>query len=242
MATERNGDFEALLEFIRSERSFDYSGYKRPSLSRRIDKRMQEIGTHDYVAYREYLAQHPDEFAELFNTILINVTSFFRDDIAWKFLGDEIVPRILEAREGEGIRVWSTGCATGEAAYTLAIVFAAALGADEFRRRVKIYATDVDDDALNTGRHARYTAKQLAPVPPELRDAYFEPTNGAWAFRTDLRRSVIFGRHDLVQDAPISRIDLLVSRNTLMYFDTAAQEQILQSFHFALRDEGFLFL
>jgi two-component system CheB/CheR fusion protein len=241
-AEERNGELEELLDFIRRERGFDFSGYKRPSLLRRIDKRMQEAGVDDYATYRRYLAQHSAEFAELFNTILINVTSFFRDEIAWRFLADEIVPRIVQAREGEGIRIWSTGCATGEEAYSLAIAFAEALGEDQFRRRVKIYATDVDDDALSTGRHARYTTKQLAPVPANLRDTYFEPTNGNWLFRADLRRSVIFGRHDLVQDPPISRIDLLVSRNTLMYFDAETQQQILQNFHFALRDDGFLFL
>jgi two-component system, chemotaxis family, CheB/CheR fusion protein len=168
--------------------------------------------------------------------------SFFRDDIAWKFLADEIVPRIVQVREREGIRVWSAGCATGEDGYTLAIIFAEALGDDLFRRRVKIYATDVDDEELNVGRHARYTTKHLASIPEKLRNAYFEQTNGTWTFRPDLRRSVIFGRHDLVQDPPISHIDLLVARNTLMDFDTPTQEQILQNFHFALRDDGYLAL
>jgi two-component system, chemotaxis family, CheB/CheR fusion protein len=241
-AAERNGEFEELLEFIRTERGFDFTGYKRPTLMRRIDKHMQEAGIDGYSAYREYLEHHAAAFGDLFNTILINVTSFFRDDVAWKFLADEIVPRIVQGREGEGIRIWSTGCATGEEAYSLAIIFAQALGDDEFRRRVKIYATDVDDDALKTGRHARYTTKHMTPVPTELRDVYFEQTNGSWSFRPDLRRPVIFGRHDLVQDPPISRIDLLVARNTLMYFDTPTQEQILQNFHFALRDDGYLFL
>src|SRR5207253_2187736 len=108
--------------------------------------------------------------------------------------------------------------------------------------RVKIYATDVDDDALGIGRHASYTPEQVEPVPAELREKYFEPANGSFVFRVDLRRTVIFGRHDLVQDPPISRIDFLVSRNTLMYFDADAQRQILANFHFALCDDGFLFL
>src|SRR5262249_15063800 len=129
-----------------------------------------------------------------------------------------------------------------EEAYSLAMVFAEVLDEDAFKRRVKIYATDVDDDALNTGRHAVYTRTQVDPVPASLRERYFEVTNGNFAFRKDLRRSVIFGRHDLVQDPPISKIDLLVSRNTLMYFDTRTQVQILGNFHFALRDDGFLFL
>src|SRR4051794_33965885 len=242
---ERDPEFEQLLEFLRDERGFDFTGYKRPSLMRRITKRMQEADLHgDYGVYRDYLGQHPEEFAQLFDTILINVTSFFRDAPAWDFLAQEIVPRIIELRTpNDPLRLWSTGCSTGEEAYTLAMVFAEALGTEDFRSRVKIYATDVDEGALGTGRTATYTPAQLEPVPENLRERYFEQANGdGFSFRADLRRAVIFGRHDLVQDPPISRIDLLVSRNTLMYFDTDTQQRILFSFHYALRDEGYLFL
>jgi two-component system, chemotaxis family, CheB/CheR fusion protein len=158
---------------------------------------------------------------------------------------DRIVPRILEVRDpADPIRIWSTGCATGEEAYTLAMLFAEQMGEEAFKLCVKIYATDVDDSALSVGRHATYTRKQLEPIPAELLERYFEqPVNGDdFSFRADLRRSVIFGRHDLVQDPPISRIDLLVSRNTLMYFDSETQSRILSNFHFALRDDGLLFL
>jgi two-component system CheB/CheR fusion protein len=240
MTTQRDPDFEQLLRYIRENRAFDFTGYKRPSLMRRITKRMHERGVETYAEYQELLAKEPDEFVPLFDTILINVTSFFRDELAWDFLREEIVPRIVEG--GHDIRVWSTGCATGEEAYSAAIVFAEAVGEDAFRRHVKIYATDIDDDALSGGRHARYTAKQLESVPAELREKYFEDGNTPFSFRQDLRRCVIFGRHDVIQDPPISKIDLLISRNTLMYFTAEAQEQILQNFHFALRDEGYLFL
>ena len=241
MTTERDPDFERLLGHIRDNRSFDFTGYKRPSLMRRIAKRMQERGIDSFAAYQEVLETEPDEFGPLFDTILINVTSFFRDDLAWDYLAAEIVPKIVAS--SHDIRIWSTGCATGEEAFTAAIVFAEALGDDDdLRRRVKIYATDVDDDALSVGRHARYTAKQVESVPGELREKYFENGNVDCAFRQDLRRCVIFGRHDVIQDPPISKIDLLISRNTLMYFTTETQEQILQNFHFALRDDGYLFL
>jgi two-component system CheB/CheR fusion protein len=242
---ERDPDFEALLEFLRDERGFDFTGYKRPSLMRRITKRIQDakLDGGGFAEYRTYLQHNPTEFTELFDTILINVTSFFRDPAAWEYVAAEIVPRIVELRSpNDPIRIWSTGCSTGEEAYTLAIVFAEALGEDEFKQRVKIYATDVDEAALGNGRGAVFAPGQLEPVPEPLRAKYFEPSNGSFAFRSDLRRSVIFGRHDLVQDPPISRIDLLVSRNTLMYFDVDAQQQILGNFHFALRDDGFLFL
>ena len=242
-ALERDPEFEELLNFIRDERSFDFTGYKRPSLQRRIGKRMQAVRIPTYADYRRYLEQHAEEFGELFDTILINVTSFFRDRAAWDYVAAEIVPRIVDARApSDPIRVWTTGCSTGEEAYTIAMLFAEAVGVDAFRHRVKIYATDVDNDALGLGRHAIYSESQVEPVPPELRERYFEQIESSYAFRPDLRRSVIFGRHDLLQDPPISRIDLLVSRNTLMYFDAETQRQILGNFHFALREDGFLFL
>jgi two-component system CheB/CheR fusion protein len=239
----RDEAFEGLLAFIRDERGFDFTGYKRPSLQRRISKRMQDLDVDDYGAYQERLSRDGDEFAQLFDTILINVTSFFRDEVAWEFLAEEILPALLEATgDSDPIRVWSTGCASGEEAYTLAMVLVEALGEETFRNRVKIYATDVDEDALAQGRHASYGAKAVEPVPEPLREKYFERVNSSFVFRADLRRSVIFGRHDLIHDPPISRVDLLVSRNTLMYFDSETQEQILRSFHFALRDHGALFL
>src|SRR5438105_2488053 len=201
---------------------------------------MQERKVATFAEYQELLQAEPEEFGPLFDMILINVTSFFRDDHAWDYLAAEIVPRLVEGERD--IRIWSTGCASGEEAYTTAIIFAEALGEDVFRRRVKIYATDIDEDALGVGRHARYTAKQVEGVPAELRTRYFEDGSGGYVFRQDIRRCVIFGRHDVIQDPPISRIDLLVSRNTLMYFTTETQERILQSFHFALREGGVLFL
>jgi two-component system CheB/CheR fusion protein len=239
----RDEDFERLLAFIRDERGFDFTGYKRPSLQRRIAKRMQDVGVDDFAAYHELLSGDGDEFVRLFDTILINVTSFFRDEVAWDYLEQKILPSLLEVKDaGEAIRVWSTGCASGEEAYTLAMVLAEALGERTFRNRVKIYATDVDEDALTQGRHATYDAKTVESVPDGLREKYFEPVNSSYFFRGDIRRCVIFGRHDLIHDPPISRVDLLVSRNTLMYFDGETQKQILRSFHFALRDHGVLFL
>jgi two-component system CheB/CheR fusion protein len=241
--TVRDEQFESLIAFIRDERGFDFTGYKRPSLQRRIAKRMQDIGVEGFGAYEDLLKKDGNEFAQLFNTILINVTSFFRDEVAWEYLREQILPTMLETKDhAEPLRVWSTGCASGEEAYTLAIVLTEALGEEAFRARVKIYATDVDEEALTQGRHAAYDAKTLEPVPAALREKYFERVNSSYVFRADLRRSVIFGRHDLIHDPPISRVDLLVSRNTLMYFDADTQEQILRGFHFGLRPHGLLFL
>jgi len=235
--------FEALLDYLKGTRGFDFTAYKRSSLMRRIQKRLQAIGIESYDAYQAYLAAHPEEFGLLFNTILINVTSFFRDPEAWGYLTSQILPRILTGgRPDSAIRVWSTGCASGEEAYTLAMILAEHLGIEAFRRRVKIYASDVDEDALMQARHATYGATQVEDVPPELLSKYFERVDDRYLFHKDIRRSIIFGRHDLIQDAPISRVNLLVCRNTLMYFTRETQAKVLNRFHFALRNGGFLFM
>src|SRR3954453_436515 len=168
MADATDESFEALIDYIRTNRGFDFSGYKRPSLERRIQKRMELTRVESYDTYRAYLEEHDDEFRALFNTILINVTTFFRDVPAWDYIREEIVPRIAdEARDRDSIRIWSTGCASGEEAYRLAIVFAEVFGEDDYRQRVKIYATDVDEDALSEGRHGSYPARRLENVPIE---------------------------------------------------------------------------
>ncbi|MFE9369621.1 CheR family methyltransferase [Streptomyces sp. NPDC006711] len=242
-ATETDQSLEDLLCFIRDARGFDFTGYKRSTLSRRIRKRMGDAGVHDYADYQDLLETDADEFRTLFNTVLINVTSVFRDAEAWALLQREAVPEVIAnvAAEDE-IRVWSAGCSSGEEAYSLAIMFAEALGLDESLNRVKIYATDVDEEALRQARAGIYPAKALESLSPELREKYFEPSGTQYLFRPDLRRRVIFGRHDITRDAPISRLDLLVCRNTLMYFNVEAQSQIVDRFHFALRESGFLFL
>jgi len=231
--------FESLLIFLQQERGFDFTGYKRPSLMRRVERRMQMLRLEAFDAYRDYLEVHPDEFALLFNAILINVTAFFRDPPAWDALGAKVLPALRDAKgDGDALRVWSAGCSSGEEAYSVAIALAEALGAEEFRRRVKLYATDADEHALAEARLGAYAERQLEGVAPELRGKYFELTNERWVFRPELRRSIIFGRHDLVQDAPISRLDLLVCRNTLMYFNAETQSRIVSRFHFALNGDG----
>src|SRR5215470_1757581 len=169
--------FEALLDYLKGTRGFDFTAYKRSSLMRRIQKRLQSIGIESYDGYQAYLETHSEEF-----------------------------------------------------------------GIEPFRRRVKIYASDVDDEALMQARHATYTASQVEDVPPELLSKYFERVDDRYLFHKDIRRSIIFGRHDLVQDAPISRVNLLVCRNTLMYFTRETQAKVLNRFHFALRNGGFLFM
>jgi two-component system CheB/CheR fusion protein len=238
-----NLHLEALLDYLKRTRGFDFTAYKRSTLSRRIQKRMQMVGMEDYDVYLDYLQVHPDEFSKLFNMILINVTTFFRDASTWEYIGTEVIPRIIAGKQpGEPIRIWSAGCASGEEAYTVSMLFCEALGIDAFRERVKVYATDADEEALAYARQASYTPKQVADLPEPLQQKYFEVSGQRYLFHRDVRKCVIFGRHDLIQDAPISRVDLLICRNTLMYFNSEAQARILDRFNFALNDRGFFLL
>jgi two-component system CheB/CheR fusion protein len=203
---------------------------------------MEEVGIAGFGAYHAFLEAHAGEFPQLLNTVLINVTSFFRDAEAWDALRTEVVPRLLARASGEGQqRIWSVGCATGEEPYSLAMAFAEAVG-PEFCNRLKIYATDLDEDALRIARHATYAPRDVDGVPPELLAKYFDRTPNHYVFQRELRKCVIFGRHNVVHDAPIIRIDLLVCRNVLIYLETETQNQVLPRLHYALAEDGLMFL
>ena len=145
---------------------FDFTAYKRSTLMRRVQVRMQTVGIRSFADYLEYLQVDSNEFTRLFNTILINVTSFFRDPQAWEYVASDVIPGLLAgARPSEPVRVWSAGCASGEEAYTIAILLAEALGWEQFRERVKIYGTDVDEEALGQARQASYDSRAVESVP-----------------------------------------------------------------------------
>ncbi|MDQ2678620.1 MAG: PAS domain-containing protein, partial [Actinomycetota bacterium] len=247
-AEERDpSGMEELLMFLRDARGFDFTGYKRTTLRRRISRRMQLAGVTDFADYRDLLEADPGEVTDLFNTILINVTGFFRDRDVWDEFATKVVPELLaQATPERPVRVWSAGCAAGQEPYSIAMLFAEALGGESPRDLVKIYATDIDEDALATARRARYTAREVEDVPPELLERYFDvdsrddPTT--YSFSPELRRSVIFGRHNLISDAPISRVDLLMCRNTLMYFNAPLQREVVRRLHFSLAPDGILVL
>ena len=215
--TDIDPAFESLLEFLRDGRGFDYTGYRRPSLMRRFDKRLQTVGSKNYDEYKGYLETHPEEYSELFNTILINVTGFFRDQEAWDLLAEEVIPRSWRPAAG------SARCECGRQVRDRR---GGVHARDAVRRgarrrgvpkRAKIYATDVDDHALAQARDALFTPNSSKASPRSCASGTSRSVNHGYQFRAHLRRAVIFGRNDLLQDPPISRVDLLICRNTLMY-------------------------
>ncbi len=236
-------EFEVLLDYLKRSRGFDFTGYKRPSLMRLVLNRMHQVGIDNCTKYIDYLKGHPEEFTNLFNTLFVNVTSFFRDRSVWDYLSKNLIPQLVASKApDEPIRVWSAACASGEEAYSLAIVLAEILGIEQFQARVKIYATDIDEEALKQARQGTYTAREVMGISPALLEKYFDSTPNGYIVHKDLRSSLLFSRHNLIEDAPISRLDLLMCRNALMYFNPETQSKIQSRFHFALRDGGFVLL
>ncbi|HWR13280.1 MAG TPA: CheR family methyltransferase [Terriglobales bacterium] len=231
-----------LIHLIAEERGLDLRAYKSSTLDRRIRRRMFQLNISSASEYLSRIREDQQEVAELLNTVLINVTEFFRDAPAWDFLGTQVLPRLLRSlRPGDAFRAWSAGCASGEEPYSLAILVAEILGPKLGDFDIKIYATDIDDDALSTARRGEYNGEKLRRMRPDWKEKYFQ---GTTAFRVtrEIRRMTIFGRSNLISDAPISHCNLVLCRNVLIYFDSDAQKQIFKRLHYALEPNGILFL
>jgi two-component system, chemotaxis family, CheB/CheR fusion protein len=231
-----------LLHELAQQRAFDFRGYKRTTLERRFRRRMFQLSLGTYAEYRDYIRKHPDENNKLLNTILINVTEFFRDLPAWEIVSHEILPSLLKSlKPGHSFRVWSAGCASGEEPYCMAMLLSEHFGSRMEEYDVKIYATDIDEEALTIGRRGEYSAEALRRVRPEWWEKYFHG-KGPFRVNREIRRLVIFGRSNLAHDAPISHVNLLICRNVLIYFDSELQKRILGQFHYALDPGGIMFL
>jgi two-component system, chemotaxis family, CheB/CheR fusion protein len=234
---------DAVLEYLRQSRGADFSLFKRSALIRQIARRRRQTRVASLEGYLQYLDKHPDEVSRLLDALFDEMNQFFRDPEMWELLGREIVPAIVAGKDDdEPIRIWSAGCVSGEEVFTLAIVLAESLGLEQFRHRVSIYATEASDDVIAKERQAIYDAKMLEPVGAARRSRYFEGASNRYKLRRDIRRSIVFGRHDLVHDVPISRLDLLICRNVLVYLDRQTQARVLGRFHYALNPRGFLLL
>lgn len=242
-STEAHQELEALLDYLKHSRDCDLTGYKRSSLIRRLEHRMRCININNYQSYQQYLHSQPEELPALLNDVQIKVTSFFRDDDAWDYLATEIIPAIIANRQpDQPIRVWSAGCAAGQEIYSCLILFAEALGIESCLKFVQCFATDISLSAIRQAQQGVYTESQITGIPQPLRQKYFQHTPQGYVFHPQLCRTIIFCCHDLTSDAPMSKIDLVICRNVLIYFNQRAQESILVRFHFALKKTGFLFL
>ncbi|MGE3269900.1 MAG: CheR family methyltransferase, partial [Chloroflexota bacterium] len=236
--------FQALLDQVRGRSGIDFGQYRQPTIRRRLQRRMAATAQDSLEEYSQYLRRHPEEYEQLVGSFLIKVTDFFRDPELFEHLRSRILPEVIEEARSSGneLRIWSAGCATGEEAYSLAILVADILGTDIEDLTVRIFATDIDPHAISFARRGLYPAAAVERVPADLRARYFVAADGGYEVKKAVRRLVVFAPHDLGQRAPFPRIDLALCRNVLIYFTPDLQRRALQLFAFALRPSGRLVL
>ncbi|MDA8197460.1 MAG: EAL domain-containing protein [Actinomycetota bacterium] len=238
----REAALEAILAELHEKFGVDFRGYKRGTLFRRIEHRMGLAKVDNLVDYATRVVENDEEKGELFQDILISVTSFFRDSDAFNSLSVAIERIIEQKSTGSEIRVWIPGCASGEEAYTIAMLFSEKLGARLSDIRLQLFATDIDERALSIARSGVYPAAALENLDPNLILKYFNFNGRNYEISKNLRDSIIFAKQNLAVDPPFLRLDLISCRNVLIYLDQNLQSAALSSFHFALNPAGILFL
>ena len=232
-----------LLDRLRAATGIEYDQYKAGTIERRIQRRMALHHLESLAAYRRRVEQDPDERDALARDLLIHVTRFFRHPATFERLGERVFPELLRQRaEGEPIRIWVPGCASGEEAYAVAIALLDHLGRDADAVPVQIFATDVSEEALATARTGVYPESIAADVSSDRLGRYFGRTNGSLRIAKRVRDLCVFARHDVTRDPPFSRLDLIVCRNLLIYLGAPLQKRVLGLFHYALKPARFLVL
>jgi two-component system, chemotaxis family, CheB/CheR fusion protein len=234
----------AFLNQLRGRTGIDFRQYKTPTIVRRLSRLMATAGCETLKDYLRHLASHPEAYQRLISTFLIKVTEFFRDPALFAQLRETIFPDIIEqARSNRSeLRLWSAGCATGEEAYSLAIALAELLGDELDALPIRIFATDLDADAIAFARRGIYPASALKEMSPSLLSRYFTRIDDAFQIKKRIRNLTVFGEYDLGQRAPFPRIDMVLCRNVLIYFTKELQQRTLQLFAFSLRPGGYLVL
>jgi Methylase of chemotaxis methyl-accepting proteins len=228
---------------IRVRTSHDFSNYKRPTLLRRIERRINIHGLPDLPSYVEYIRQKPEEINSLLKDLLISVTNFFRDKKAFEIIESEILPVLLKEMTSEKqLRIWVAGCATGEEAYSLGILCAELTNGVIDGPKVQIFATDIDEAAIAHAREGLYSINDLADVSPVRLSRFFIREGDAYRIRREVRETVMFAMHNFLKDPPFSHLDIISCRNVMIYLNHVAQERVTETFHFALNPGGYLIL
>jgi two-component system, chemotaxis family, CheB/CheR fusion protein len=243
--TVDHGALDEVLSMVTRQGNIDFRQYKSTTILRRLSRRMAINHTHTLEEYRDFLNDHPHEIADLIKSLLIKVTEFFRDTEAFTFLENEVLPKLIEVgrERGRVLRLWSAGCATGEEAYSLALLLAHMLGRELPEWSVKIFATDVDEEAIAYARRGFYPPTVLRYLPASYKARFFEPVDHGLRISKTLRAMIIFGQQDLSRGVPFPRIDLVTCRNLLIYFNPDLQQAVLDLFAYSLHQtQGYLFL
>ncbi|TCD26542.1 PAS domain-containing protein [Pedobacter psychrodurus] len=228
---------------LRVRTGHDFSNYKRPTLLRRIERRINVHNLPDLPSYTAFLHGNPDETNALLKDLLISVTNFFRDSKAFECIEQDVVPGIFAGKTSEDqVRIWVAGCATGEEAYSLAMLCAEHALRTFDAPKVQIFATDIDESAITTAREGLYTLNDAADVSQDRLRRFFTRDGDGYRVRREIREMVLFAHHNFLKDPPFSKLDLVACRNVLIYLNGTAQERVTETFHFALRPKGYLFL
>ena len=238
-------DLRRIVAFLRARTGHDFSGYKRATVMRRVVRRMQVCGADTLAGYADHLLTTPEETKELLSDLLISVTAFFRDPHAYAALGRHGVKQLfddLRPEREEGIRAWVVGCATGEEAYSLAMLLHEEAARRKLHPQVQIFATDLDEGALATAREARYPRSIEADVSEERLARFFVDEGTHYRIRKELRERVLFASHSAIKEPPFLRLDLVSCRNLLIYLERSLQQQLCSTFHYGLKPGRFLFL
>jgi two-component system CheB/CheR fusion protein len=240
-------DIEAALRQIfttlRVRTGHDFTNYKRSTLLRRVGRRMGVRELPDMEAYSNFLRSNADEAQALLKDLLISVTNFFRDSEAFEALERNVIPRLFADKgAGDFVRVWTAGCATGEEAYSLAMLLCEFSSGMTNAPSIQVFATDIDEDAIAFARDGLYTLNDAADVSPERLRRFFVKEGEGYRVRRELRELVLFAHHNLIRDPPFSHLDLVTCRNLLIYLNRTAQARIMDVFNFALNPGGYLFL
>ena len=240
------GDAEAFREIVNCVRvrtSHDFSNYKVSTILRRIQRRISVLGLGSLPDYAAFLRTRPEEPALLMKELLISVTNFFRDHEAFHVLQRRVIPQLFQGkRQLDQVRVWVTGCATGEEAYSIAMLLSEYAEQITAPPRIQVFASDLDTRAIAVARDGFYTDAEVADVSLERLQRYFFREAGGYRVRRELRELLLFALHNAIKDPPFSHIDLLTCRNLLIYLNRSIQERLVETFHFALRPGGYLFL
>jgi two-component system, chemotaxis family, CheB/CheR fusion protein len=243
LSTEEMETIQRILAQVHARTGHDFSQYKRSTILRRIQRRMQLNGFTTLEAYLGYLRLNVPEATAMFNDILIGVTNFFRDAEAWKTLSEKVIPKLFEDKEiGDRIRGWSIGCATGEEAYSLAILFFEHAAKMEIRPKIQVFASDLDENSILWARDGLYPAAIEADVSPERLERFFTREGDHYRVTREVRDAVLFTNHNVLRDPPFSHQDIISCRNLLIYLQRPLQDNVFNIFHYALRPGGYLFL
>jgi two-component system CheB/CheR fusion protein len=235
---------QKILMLLRSHTGHDFSLYKKSTILRRIDRRVAYHQLPDYVQYVNYLRENPLEIDVLFNELLIGVTKFFRDSAAYDSLKIKLGDLVRIKENSEPVRVWIAGCSTGEEAYSVAMVIMEILDSRPHKKlpKVQIFATDLDSEAIEHARAGVYHTNIVADVSPERIERFFNYTDASYTIKKELREMIVFAQHNLIKDAPFTKLDLLCCRNVMIYLTTELQKKIFPVFHYSLRAKGLMFL